>query len=76
MDCKTCEHLLAKYKGTVSLYTHYVERILQRAGPDRQRAHKEAENLRLACIDAENALAQHRHQDHADVAQSLRRART
>lgn len=76
MQCKSCEHLLAVYKDTVTLYRTFVERIQQRVGPDRQLAHKEAEHLRLACSDAENALSHHRHQDHADLAKSLRKAGT
>jgi hypothetical protein len=76
MECKRCEHLLAVYKDTVRLYRTFVERIQQRVGADRQLAHKEAEHLRLACVDAENTLSQHRHQDHTDLAKSLRKAGT
>lgn len=74
MVCERCEDLLAVYKETVRLYTAYVERIQRLVGVDCRQAHNEAESSRLACIDAETALSEHRRQDHADLAKSLGRA--
>ena len=73
--------IAAAHRDTVRLYKTSVERIQRLVGVDREVAHKEAERLnteaerlRLAWIDAENALSNHRHHDVADNAKLLRRA--
>ena len=64
MPCRTCDDLLAAYKSAVDLYTTAARDIGTMAGDEFRMASKQAELLRLACHDADNALIAHFWQDH------------
>jgi len=63
MDCRECHHLLAAYEHAVTLYTTAVRSIPKLVGADRQLGYDEAEQLRRACLDADNALKAHWRQE-------------
>jgi hypothetical protein len=66
MNCKTCDDLLGAYQRAVHLYTTTVVNTAGLFGANRRLASQEAERLKLACRDADNALISHLHQDHGN----------
>jgi hypothetical protein len=64
MDCKTCEDLLAAYRSAVSLYTNAERSFRGLLGDGFPVALKELKRLKQACRDADDALTEHRRQDH------------
>jgi hypothetical protein len=63
MHCRTCDDLVAAYTSAVDLYTAVAQDIGTLVGDDFRLASKDAERLRLACRDADNALSAHFRQD-------------
>ena len=68
LGCKTCDDLLAAYSGAVSLYKTTVRDSTTLLGHELRLASQEAERLRLACRDADNALIAHWRQVHNNLA--------
>ena len=66
MGCKTCEALLDAYNRCVRLYTKAVTKLLGTLGADSTTAHKDTEELRLACENAREAMMTHLSQDHGE----------
>jgi hypothetical protein len=68
MDCSRCQHLLVAYEHAVKQYTTAVQSIPKVAEADRQPVWGEGEQLRRACLDAENALKEHWRREHCNLA--------
>jgi hypothetical protein len=66
MDCETCDRFLAAYIAAVRLYTTTVVNTQGLTGANLRLTSQEAERLRPACHDTNNALMTHLRQDYAN----------
>lgn len=68
LDCKSCNDLLADYRRAVSVYKTTVRDSTTLQGVELRLASQEAERLRLACREADNALKAHWCPEHNGLA--------
>ena len=67
MDCKTCDHVLAAFRHSVSLYKQAMQEVAGLGREDFQLALRELERLRANCQDANEAVMAHWWQEHGDL---------
>jgi hypothetical protein len=69
MNCNTCNDLFIVYKRAVLLYVAAVRDLKGVIGDNLALAPQEANRLRQACCDADDALTAHRRQEHKTLRQ-------
>ena len=66
MDCETCNHLLATYRSSVSLFKDAVRKGSRAVGTDFRLTAEQAVRLSQQCKEAQAVLMAHWRKDHGD----------